>query len=430
VWYNLSALIAKHGKNMAGKTLTAIIENHEIIKRICLLPRSVDDFLSNFSTWRFLKEVRTPILIFFLTRIFLVLAVYYGIVLFGGMGAALQPGAFPDNLFLSPWARWDAGHYARIVENGYKEFGSAAFFPFFPFLAKCFNLLLHDSLLSEIIVANLSFLIALIFLYRLVSLKFKDQSLAERVVLYLAIFPTSFFFTCALSESTFLLMSILTFYFAEKEKWWLAGMFGVLASMTRSVGFLITIPIILIYLFKKKLDLRQVRLDLLPILAIPLGVLLFMGILLLYGRHPLDFIAANRQAWPRIIAFPWWDLSRSIEMITSYDLSAFFAGNFPVRLLAGVVLVSLFLILSIIVLFKVDFSYGIYSLLSMLFFLSNPAKEWQLYSNLRFIVVIFPVFILLAQYGKNKWINYLVITFSLLFLAIFATYNGMGGWIS
>jgi hypothetical protein len=66
----------------------------------------------------------------------------------------------------------------------------------------------------------------------------------------------------------------------------------------------------------------------------------------------------------------------------------------------------------------------------MIFFLSNPAKEWQLYGDMRYIAVLFPIFILLAQYGKNRWINYAIIVFFLLFLSLFATYNAMGGWIS
>ena len=155
-----------------------------------------------------------------------------------------------------------------------------------------------------------------------------------------------------------------------------------------------------------------------------------MGLLMLYGKGPLDFIVAGQKAWPRIFAWPLWDLWRSIEQLFSFHPAAFIAGNFPVRLLAGVLLVSAFLLLSIVSIFKIDKSYGIYSLILILFALANPAKEWQLYGDLRVILVVFPVFILLAQFGRRKLANVAIVVFSLFFLALFALYNGMGGWIS
>lgn len=376
---------------------------------------------------KILNEIKYPISVFFITRFFLFLAVYYGMVL---LKPLCSPGLFPNNVFLSPWVRWDAAHYLTIVSQGYKEFHSAAFFPLYPFIVKILDSVIHNPPLSLILISNLFFMIALIIIYKLILTKFRDQSIAERTVLYISIFPTSFFFASGLTEATFLLMSILAFYFAEKEKWWLCGLFGILTTITRPTGFLISIPMMLIYLSKKKFILKELKADFLATLIIPFGLLLFMGILMLYGKNPLDFIHAGQQIWPRIFAFPLWDLWRSLSYLFGFNISAFLSGTYPVRVLAGVILVSIFLILSMICIFKTDKIYGIYSLLLILFALSNPAKEWQLYGDLRYIVVMFPIYILLAQYGKNKYIDNLIMVFSLLFLAVFAIVNGLGGWIS
>jgi len=400
------------------------------ITKILLLLKNTDGFLNKYLIWRVLKDIKAPIIIFFITRICLSLAMYFGLILFAQMGAHVQPAPFTDNLFLSSLARWDTGHYSQIVQEGYKEFGKTPFFPLHPFLGMITNIFIQDPILALIINANLFFLIALIVFYMIVKTKFGDEPLADRSVFYLSIFPTSFFFSCGLSESAFLLMSLLAFYFTEKEKWWWAGFFGILTTLTRSAGFLIAVPLILIYLSKIKFDLKKIRISILPLLFIPSGLLLFMGLLMLYGRGPLDFITAGQQAWPRFFTWPWWDLFRSIGNLSNFSFDMFLAGNFPVRMLAGIFLVSAFLILSIVTIFKTDPAYGIYSFISIIFFLSNPAKEWQLYGDMRYIAVLFPIFILLAQYGKNRWINYIIIVLFMLFLSLFATYNAMGGWIS
>jgi hypothetical protein len=355
---------------------------------------------------------------------------YVGLVLFAQMGAKPQPAPFADNLFLFSLAKWDTGHYSQIVLDGYKDFGRTAFFPLHPFLGMVTNIFVQDPILSLIINANLFFLIAMIILHQVVKIRFGDESLADRSVFYLSIFPTSFFFSCGLSESAILLMSLLAFYFTEKGKWLWAGFFGILTTLTRSAGFLIMIPLVLIYLSKIKFDLKKVGASILPLLFIPGGLLLFMGLLTLYGHSPLSFITAGQQAWPRFFALPWWDLFRSIGNLSTYSFDMFLAGNFPVRLLSGIFLVSVFLILSVIAIFKTDPAYGTYALLSIIFFLCNPAKEWQLYGDMRYLAVLFPVFILLGQKGKNQFVNYMIIVFFLLFLSLFATYNAMGGWIS
>ena len=70
--------------------------------------------------------------------------------------------------------------------------------------------------------------------YRLVEEDF-DQERAYRTVLYLSVFPTSFFLAAAYNESLFLCFSLLSFYEMRHGRWWLAGLFGFLAGLTRPV---------------------------------------------------------------------------------------------------------------------------------------------------------------------------------------------------
>lgn len=384
-------------------------------------------YLGDSAVWKWIKNAGTPIYIFFITRLLMVFAVFSGIILFANMGAMYVQG--PSMIFLvNSFCRWDSGHYADILSNGYKSPDSAAFFPMYPFLGRFVNIFTHNPFVSLLIVSNISFLFAVIFIYKLVRDKYGEEC-AGRTAFYISIFPTSFFFTCALSESIFLLMTVLAFYFAEKEEWGFSGLFGIFCGLTRSVGIFMIIPIGIIYLAKKRYDIRRIESDIIPVLLMPLGILILMAILMMSGRPPLDFITAGH-IWDRFYAWPWWDIARSIGQVSATSFVGILKGQFMVKTFLSVSLVSLFLVLSVCTLFEQGAGYGIYALMSLLFFLSNPSKQYALYGDLRYIIVIFPVFILLAKYGKNRYIDHLIVTFSLLMLGILAVFNGLGGWIS
>ena len=401
-----------------------------LVKTFILTPKSLawgfisklDQKWSKYWWYQQLKDLQNVFWLFLITRFAIFLITYYGLTMF-------KPGAgvFPDNLWLEGFTRWDGEHYVNLALNGYFT-GGTPWFPVYPFLIRIFSYLFGDPYFAGIIVSNLSFLAALIYLYKLVKLKYGEES-SWRTILYLAVFPTTFFFCSVLSESTFLMLSVMAFYYAEKGKWCWSGFCGFLCVLTRSMGILITLPLLLIYLARKKFDLKQIKIDILPLLLIPLGVLVFMAILIYSKQNPLSFIGAQK-AWGRFFAFPWWDLLRAFNELVSYNLSMFLAGEYPVSLLVNFSLTVIFIVLSLLSFKYVDLNYGLYAFLMLIFPLSNPSSKFMLYSNLRFILVIFPVFILLGKWGKNKIIDSIIMVFSLLFLSLFSIWNGLGGWVS
>src|SRR5258707_14025527 len=64
----------------------------------------------------------------------------------------------------------------------------------------------------------------------------------RRTWLFLCIFPTAFFFFAAYNESLFLLLTASAFLAMRRQKWWLAGILGFLAALTRSAGLFLVIP--------------------------------------------------------------------------------------------------------------------------------------------------------------------------------------------
>src|SRR5260370_2603034 len=89
---------------------------------------------------------------------------------------------------------FDGEHYLAIAQNGYQLL-EYFFFPVFPYLIK-FLSIGHDLVnlaWTGIIISNLSFFIALIGIYNLVKLDFKENVAKLTVILFL-FFPTSFYF--------------------------------------------------------------------------------------------------------------------------------------------------------------------------------------------------------------------------------------------
>src|SRR5258708_7207520 len=147
--------------------------------------------------------------------------------------ANFSPKPLPISTLWHAWYRWDSGLYTAIASNGYDAAWRTAFFPLFPLLERAGAVLTHDPFIAGLIISNLAGLGVLVILYRLVQEDF-DAQRAFRTVLYLSVFPTAFFFAAAYNESLFLVLTLLSFYHMRRGNWWLAGVFGVLASFARS----------------------------------------------------------------------------------------------------------------------------------------------------------------------------------------------------
>lgn len=162
-------------------------------------------------------------------------------------------GLFPINVLnrgwleracLSPWLRWDAAWYQRIVENGYDALdGTAQFHPLFPALASLFHRLGFHPLLSLLLVSSASSLAFLYIFYRLARLDLSavDARFSMKLML---LAPAAFVLFAPYSEGLFLLCAASSFYWARRQRWWLAAVAGGLATLTRQQGLLLIFPIV------------------------------------------------------------------------------------------------------------------------------------------------------------------------------------------
>jgi Gpi18-like mannosyltransferase len=79
-----------------------------------------------------------------------------------------------QNLIQDGLTRWDSGWYIGIVQNGYSS-KSVAFFPLYPILMRMLNRITGSSSISGLLIANLSFFLALFYLYAITKQDYDDK---------------------------------------------------------------------------------------------------------------------------------------------------------------------------------------------------------------------------------------------------------------
>ena len=329
-----------------------------------------------------------------------------------------DPNWLVSNFLFSPWANFDGVHYLLIAANGYTQ--DSGFFPLFPLLIFFLTSIISPSAaiypfhplqyVAVLFAANLLFGFALIMLYKLIKLDYQD-SLPILVIIFILIFPTSFFFASIYSESLFLLLSVLSFYFARTNRWFLASICGGLLTATRLVGIAI-IPALVFEFIKQEKSVFKPKV--LFLLLTPLGILGYMLFNFLKWGDPFYFIQAqgsfhNERSVDSIVFIPQ-TIFRYIKILTTLSPSIF---EWWIALLE----ISVFFFVSIMLFVawrkKVRLSYILFALIC--FFI--PISTGTFTGLPRYALILFPIFITLAMI-KSKLVKifYATISFILLFI--------------
>ena len=377
-----------------------------------------------------IKTSAWPLGVFGVTRLGLVLLVYWSLVFLPQNPDVKGFQAFPDNRILNGWARWDAGWYLGIAAHGYPalpapgEPNGVVFFPLYPILIAGVNLLIHNGAASALLVSNAAFVIALVLLYRLTSECYGDFT-ARWTVLLLAIFPFSFYFSAAYSESVFLLAVVGAFYFGQRKKWFLAALFAMAASAARAVGVTVALGLVLLYLSTVQFRLRQVRRDILWLALAPLGLIAYMGYLGIRFNDPLLFITSrNVTGWEagRTLAVAWDTVISNLTSIQRLVSGAFVRA--PMDLFhIGLSVVAL--ILLVVAWRRLSIAHVIWAIVCVVISFLNGWGGMG-----RYLLPIFPVFIAVPLLIKRENVLTSIAYVSVLFMALFAVMYSHWYWVS
>ena len=316
------------------------------------------------------------------------------------------------------WARYDSVYYLEIAKGGYgTDHGLTAFFPLFPMLIHGITWGIYNVAIGGLIISSLAGLALMVVLYQLV-LEELGEEVAKRAILYMLVFPTAFFLWAIYPESLFLCLTVVSFYAMRHKHWWFAALLGILACMTRPNGVFLVPLFCFEYVSQRSFRWQAIRWDVLGALLIPLGMALFS----LYCYHhfgdPLAFFHAQL-SWKHTLHVPWYGMVHAVQIALAQknSLKAFLATSldlFPDLL--AVILIGLSII-GVCRLGKSHWSYVIYA--SCLWLFVNVVPGYQpLMGFGRNMLMIFPLFLMLAQLGRNRWFHlfYLSIAGTLCFI--------------
>jgi len=337
----------------------------------------------------------------------------------------LRPNGGGVSTFVDAWARYDATYYARLARDGYQASvpWREAFFPLQPLLTRIVMPLVGGNIyVAGMVVSNLCFLVALLGMGAL-AVRFADERLARRAILYLTLFPTGLFFFAGYADSLFLAAAIWCLVATRNRAWWLAGVLGMLAALTRQMGLFLALPFVYEYASATGWQLRSVRSSAAWGLLIPGGLVLFMAWLSYSTGDPLGFVHAER-FWQHATSAPWATLIRALQVLPHQpDRTILFKDCVD---LAAVVLFAVLIVAGVRLLSRGDTAY---SAAIWLLALIYPTAAWPLQSDARYLALAFPCFLVLAWWGRHPRVHAVIAVTSCLLLALMAQYYVRGAII-
>ena len=311
----------------------------------------------------------------------------------------------------------DARHYINIAENWYQKEGNdkllIVFFPMLPVLIRGFNFITKDSYLS----GQMINLIATVLGSGMVYLTLREvlgekRSVASAFIALLV--PGAIFFNSPMSEPLFLLFTFSAFFFMQRKRYVLSGVFVALSGFTRSLGVLAAIPLALVGLNeliglireKKPWSKRLAALIAGGLISV-LGTLGYLYINYSVHGDPFKFFEFQWSNWHQK-ACPFYDTVRYI--VDPYLISSAAEGSesFYSLWLPQVIAIFGSLILMLTRSKKLPAAYTVYFLC---YFAVAIGCTWLL-SAVRYLSLAVPLIAALGLICDKKWKT--AVVFSLL----------------
>ncbi|KPV40775.1 hypothetical protein [Alicyclobacillus ferrooxydans] len=384
--------------------------------------------------WRTVSQA--PILVT-LKRVWPVFAVHLAIVLtavavwqnyFGTLSPTISPRQF--GVFIAGLSHWDATWFLEVARSGYlrKIPDETAFFPLYPALmglgGRLLSALHHGGLhgvvgnrtylLAGIAISNVAFFGALSFLYQL-GRRFYSERQTMRGLWFLALFPSSYYFSAAYSESLFLLCVVAAFWLGYQRRYFWAGLLMGLGALCWDLGIFGVLSLLWLVWRDFRVDRRVGRLFLraASVSLIPVACLLiYFAWLDHVYKNPLMFLWAEKHHWHRHFAFIW----TSLRLDYHYD---------PVGFLASVT----FLIILLASIRRIPLEQWLFSAILLLIPLFSVAGKYPM-SMVRFVLMLFPLFLFVGAKMRRLETYIAVIAGSAIFLVWLTGLFSSAHWVA
>lgn len=323
---------------------------------------------------------------------------------------------------VSAYQTWDAQHYLFLADVGYKRGNfSNSFYPLFPAVIALGTFFTRDFFISGIILANIFSFIAFYYFYLFVKSFAHSEKIAFTALLFLLFFPTSFYFSLIYSESLFFLLSICFFYYLYNHKFLLAAIFSLLLPLTRPLGIVIIIPFLVYYMFNYvKLSFAKM----IFFLVFPfIGIGIYFFYLFLKTGSALEGFIVQQYS---IAQWSFFNIFFPNKLLFNLFFVPWQTHGF---LNSGIdrVFFLLFLLFLPYIYKKTDKVLFAYALC-----LGLTPILGSFMSYIRYIVVIFPVFIVLAMLIEQKYayMKYAVLYIFLSLQTLFLILHSLNFWVA
>lgn len=329
------------------------------------------------------------------------------------------------------WGGFDGVHYLTITEKGYIGTGLIqAFFPLYPLLIRVVAVT-FSPLFAGMLISTLCFIGAM-HVWVLYIRERKIKITWWMAILPWLIFPTSFYFGAIYTESLFMLLVFLSIYNLQRKHIFLASLFAGLASATRVVGVML-VPMIMLQIFldwwpkrsQLAIPLKQLGISLLG----ASGLVSFMVYLHKTFQDPLFFLHVQEEFGAgrseSIVLLPQVIYRYFKIFVTQHDWTwSYYA--YAQELFITIVVFSLLFYLTIKqwkkYLPELIFSWGVFII---------PTLTGTLQSMPRYVLAVFPLFIVWNKVGKDKpWFYWLLCGISTAFLFLNVALFLQGRWIA
>jgi Gpi18-like mannosyltransferase len=358
----------------------------------------------------------------------------FGVVVVALLGSGIRPdvdGVAADTRPLfEPWVRWDASNYLDLAlfgyraedpgslvdESGYRLTDHAelpryiVFYPFYPWLVAAFDAVARDPSLAALLVSALASLFVGPVLFRLVAADL-DAGVALRSVWFLMIFPTAYFLHIGYTESLFLGLSLGAMLAARRDHWWIAGVLGALATLTRVNG-LILVPALAAEAALQWWPDRQWRRRWLAIGIVPLGFVVYLGLNMQVYGDPLAFVGIQATYWQKSLSPPW------------VGIGGLLTSGLPRAWIPELAFVALGVVGTIVSAARFRPSWTVWMAGNLLLVTSTSL----VLSVPRYSLVFFPLFVWFAVLATSRRLMFAIAAISTVGLVFFAGRFALGLW--
>ncbi|MGI8916848.1 MAG: hypothetical protein ACR2JY_24255 [Chloroflexota bacterium] len=326
----------------------------------------------------------------------------------------------PSYPWLGPWMHLDALWYKHIAIAGYQPGdGSVHFPPLFPLLAHLTLPLFGGSFGFAAMFVNLMAMIVSFALLRRLAALDGPAEIGSRAAFYMCAFPVGFFLFAPFTEATFLVFTVASLYCARRGYWWWAGIWGFIATTARWQGALLAPALLVEYALQWRAGKRRLGLN---IVAIPLPGVAYI-LYTLYVRYVVGEPRSMTQVndyWGIKWLPPWDVLQLGWQHIIAGD---------------GLELLNLVAIIGLAVgclvgLRYLRLSYVVYMAAQWLFIVAHLSSVSPLAASARYILTIFPLFLLLGRAGAHPRLHQAIVIFFFLLQGIFIWQFVVGEWVA